>query len=711
MGTALETKTRRKVTEGRYYPLGATLTPDGVNFALFSRNAREVYLLLCDRADGDPTDVIRLENQAKYVWYAHVHGVGAGQLYGYKVRGEFDPARGLRFNENKLLADPYAKAFTGKFVNTDNLLLAYDAGDPAADLSRDVRDNARIVPKSVVMDDAFDWRGDTPLDYDFEKLFIYEVHVRGFTAHPSSRTRYPGSYLGLIEKIPYLRSLGINAVELLPVHEHYVEDFLRGRGLTNYWGYNTVGFFAPESSYGTCRTAGCQVAEFKTMVRELHKAGIEVILDVVYNHTCEGNERGPTVCFRGIDNPTYYLLAGTAREPYRYYTNYTGCGNSMNLADPHVIRFVMDSLRYWVQTMHVDGFRFDLASVLGREAGMFEKSASFFDAITQDPVLNRIKLIAEPWDLGTYQVGNFPIDWSEWNGRFRDTVRRFVKGDGGQVRDLGWRLTGSADIYADDGRGPFNSVNFITCHDGFTLSDLVSYNDKHNEANGEDNRDGSNDNYSWNCGAEGETADPAVRALRARLVRNHLCCLIFASGTPMILGGDEFRRTQHGNNNAYCQDNPVSWLDWTLAEKNADTLAFFRKAIAFTRRYPILQRRKFFRGIDLDSDGQADITWLGPDGGRPAWDDPELRTLCYQLDGSEAGAGAGDDQILFILNADWRPQTVKLPPLPAGKRWRRAIDTSLPAGDDFLDPGAEVPVDPADAYVASPRSTVVLVGK
>ncbi len=704
------TRTKRKVTEGRYYPLGATLTPDGVNFAIYSRNARAVYLLLFDRPDGDATDVIRLENQAKYVWYAHVQGIKAGQLYGYKVLGDYDPARGMRFNENRLLADPYAKAFSGKFVNTDNLLLAYNPNDPAADLSRDDRDNTRIVPKSIVVDDAFDWQGDCPLDYELEKLFIYEVHLKGFTAHPSSRVQDPGTYLGFIGKIPHLKSLGVNAVELLPVQEYCVEDFLRDKGLTNYWGYNTVGFFAPESSYGTNRSPGCQVAEFKTMVRELHKAGIEVILDVVYNHTCEGSERGATVCFRGIDNPTYYLLTGTASEPYRYYMNYSGCGNSMNLADPHVIRFVMDSLRYWVETMHVDGFRFDLASVLGREAGMFEKSASFFDAISQDPVLNHIKLIAEPWDLGTYQVGNFPIDWSEWNGRFRDTVRKFVKGDGGQVRDLGSRLTGSADMYSDDGRSPYSSVNFITCHDGFTLNDLVSYNEKHNEANGEGNRDGTNDNNSWNSGAEGETDDPAVRKLRAQLIKNHACVLIFSSGTPMLLGGDEFRRTQNGNNNAYCQDNPISWHDWTLPAKNADILAFFRKAIAFTFRYPVLQRRKFFRGMDLDADGQPDIAWFGPDGGRPNWDDPEARTLCYQLDGSEGGGDGGDYQLFFILNADYRGRTVKLPPLPGGKRWRRAIDTSLSDGNDFPDPGAEVPVDPPDACLVSPRSTVVLVG-
>jgi len=703
--------TKLKVTEGKYYPLGATPTKDGVNFAIYSQNAREVYLLLFDSPDGEHTDVIRLENQAKYIWYAHVSGLSAGQLYGYKIRGEHNPAYGMRFNDNKLLIDPYAKALTGKFVNKDNLLLSYNPEDPAADLSRDERDNTRIVPKSIVVDDTFDWQGDVPPDYDLEKLLVYEVHLKGFTAHPSSGVKHPGTYPGFIEKIPYLKSLGINAVELLPVHEFYVEDFLRNKGLTNYWGYNSIGFFAPESSYGTGGSPGCQVNEFKTLVRELHKAGIEVILDVVYNHTGEGNERGPTLCFKGVDNPTYYCLTGTSSEPRRYYHNYTGTGNTMNLAHPHVIRFVMDSLRYWVGTMHVDGFRFDLASALGREEGMFRSSASFFDAVTQDPVLNRIKIIAEPWDLGTYQVGNFPIDWSEWNGKFRDTMRRFGKGDPGQVRDLGWRLTGSADLYGEDGRSPYNSVNFITCHDGFTLNDLVSYNEKHNEANGEENRDGTNDNLSWNCGAEGETVDPAIRKLRAQLIKNHICSLVFSSGTPMILGGDEFRRSQKGNNNAYCQDNEFSWFDWTLAEKNGDILAFFRKTIAFARRFPILQRRKFFRGVDLDANGIDDITWFGTDGRGPNWNDPELRTLCYQLDGSEGSANRDDYLLFYILNADYRKQVVEIPQPPGGMTWYRVIDTSLSSEKDFLDPGAEVPIDPANSYPAAPRSTVILLGR
>ncbi|MDA8122653.1 MAG: alpha-amylase family glycosyl hydrolase, partial [Deltaproteobacteria bacterium] len=469
MGTELRHRTARKISEGNHYPLGATLGGDGVNFCLYSLNAEEVYLLLFDRTDGDPTDVIKMENRTRFVWHVFVHGLAAGQLYGYRVRGPHNPARGMRFNGNKLLVDPYAKALTGKFANTDNLLLAYDPSSPSRDLSIDRRENAGVVPKCVVIDDRFDWQGDKPPALPLEKLILYEVHVKGFTAHPSSGVANRGTYLGFIGKIPYLKELGVNAVELLPIQEYHVDDFLISKGLTNYWGYNTIGFFAPESSYGSNRSPGSQVAEFKTLVRELHRAGIEVFLDVVYNHTAEGNELGPTMCFKGIDNTTYYMLTGGPADPGRYYMNYTGCGNSLNLANPHVIRVVMDSLRYWVEVMHVDGFRFDLASVLGREEGMFRNSASFFDAISQDPVLQRVKLIAEPWDLGTYQVGNFPVDWSEWNGRFRDTVRKFVKGDGGQIRDLGWRLTGSADLYGDDGRSAYSSVNFVTCHDGFTL--------------------------------------------------------------------------------------------------------------------------------------------------------------------------------------------------------------------------------------------------
>ncbi len=711
MGYELKHRTDKKVSAGRFYPLGATLTPDGVNFALYSQNASEVFVLLFDTPDGEPTDVIRLDDRTRYIWHAFVQGLRAGQLYGVKVRGEFNPARGLRFNEAKLLIDPYAKALTGKAQNRDNLLLAYDAQSPDRDLSQDPRDNTAIVPKCIVVDDRFDWQGDAPSYTPLEKLVIYEVHLKGFTAHPSSGVMSHGTYLGFIEKIPYLKELRINAVELLPIHEHVTEDLLSAKGLTNYWGYNTIGFFAPESSYGTGRFPGCQVNEFKTLMRELHRAGIEVILDVVYNHSAEGNELGTTLCFKGIDNRTYYCLTGGPSEPFRYYLNYTGCGNSLNLAHPHVIRFVMDSLRYWVEAMHVDGFRFDLASVLGREEGMFLKSAAFFDAISQDPILNRVKLIAEPWDLGTYQVGNFPVDWSEWNGRFRDTLRRFGKGDGGQVQELGWRLTGSADLYGSDGRSAYNSVNFITCHDGFTLRDLVSYNDKHNEANLEGNRDGTNDNNSWNCGVEGETGDPGVQRLRKQQVKNFACTLLFAAGTSMVLGGDEFFRTQRGNNNAYCQDNEIGWFDWTEVERHRDVLTFYQKAIALTRRYPVLQCRKFFTGKGSSGNGVPDIQWFGKNLDEPAWNDPELRTLSYLLDGGEHPSGAGDYVLFIILNANFRTQFIRLPNLPGGKRWLRIIDTSHEAGDDFLVEGQEVLIDSPGQYVANPRSTVVLLGK
>jgi glycogen operon protein len=581
-------------------------------------------------------------------------------------------------------------------------------------LVQDTRDTTAFAPKAIVIDDSdFDWQGDKSPDLKLEQLFIYEVHVKGFTAHPSSKVQSPGTYSGFIEKIPHLQRLGVNAVELLPVHEFYVEDGLTARGLTNYWGYNSIGFFAPELSYCTRKSHGCQVTEFKTLVRALHKAGIKVILDVVYNHTGEGNELGPSLSLRGIDNPSYYSLTGPSDQPCRYYTNFTGTGNSLNFDRPAVVRLVMDSLRYWMETMHVDGFRFDLASVLGREEnGAFRSSGPFFDAVAQDPVLNRAILIAEPWDIGTYQVGNFPVDWSEWNGRFRDTLRRFGKGDRGQLADMGWRLTGSADLYGEDGRSAYNSINFITCHDGFTLSDLVSYNDKHNEANGENNSDGTNDNNSWNCGVEGDTSDPGILALRRQLIKNYACALLFASGTPMLLGGDEFGRTQRGNNNAYCQDNEISWFDWDFAMKNNDLVEFFRKAIAFVCRYPILQRRKFALGADLDDDRIPDLWWFGPDGtGSPDWTDPEARTLCVQVDASVDPGEHTGERLYFIYNANFTSQCVNLPSLDNRGQWRRVIDTSLPAGVDFAEDGQETTLDPGDHYIANARSAVVLIGR
>ena len=711
MAYELKHRTTKSIDKGKNYPLGANLGPDGVNFAVYSQHATEVFLLLFDKPDGEPMDIIQLVNRDKFIWHALVRGLSAGQLYGYKVRGDYRPGWGLRFNDAKLLLDPYAKAVTGKFRDVDNLLLAYESQPAAKESSPDTRDNTIVVPKAIVIDDAFDWQNVDSPDLALEELVIYEVHVKGFTAHPSSSARFPGTYLGFMEKIPYLTRLGINAVEFLPVHEFYVDDFLAKRGLTNYWGYNSIGFFAPESSYSTQHSPGCQVTEFKTLVRELHKAGIKVILDVVYNHSGEGNEMGPSICFRGLDNPAYYSLTGPADAPRRYYMNYTGCGNSLDFDSPAVIRLVMDSLRYWVEVMHVDGFRFDLASVLGRgeHDGGFRSSAAFFDAVSQDPVLNRAILIAEPWDIGTYQVGNFPVDWSEWNGKFRDTLRRFGKGDSGQLADLGWRLTGSADLYGEDGRSAYNSINFITCHDGFTLHDLVSYNGKHNELNGENNQDGANDNNSWNCGVEGETDDPDVLRLRKQLIKNHACYLLFACGTPMILGGDEFGRTHRGNNNAYCQDNEISWFDWTLMSSNAEICDFFRKAIAFTRRFPVLIQRKFFLGTDLDADNVPDLTWYAANLGRPNWNDPNARTLCYQLDASEDRSDVGAERLFFILNAKPESQWVNLPTLASTLRWHRAIDTSLAGGEDFAESGNEILIDPADHYIANGRSVVVLL--
>ncbi|MBI5242505.1 MAG: glycogen debranching protein GlgX [Elusimicrobia bacterium] len=691
----------RKISAGVFYPLGATLTPDGVNFTLYSRRAEAVELLLFDDPPGVPTDVIRVENRTRFIWHVFVEGLRGGQLYGYRVQGQFKPEIGMRFNANKLLMDPYAKAVTGKFKNVRNSLLAYDPDSPLKDLSHEGSDNSRLVPKSIVVEDFFDWQGVRPPHTPLEKLIIYEVHVKGFTANANSGVSRPGTYLGFIEKIPYLKSLGVNAVELLPIQESYVEDFLTEKGLSNYWGYNTIGFFAPESSYSTLSRPGCQVEEFKTLVRELHKAGIEVILDVVYNHTGEGSELGPTISLRGIDNPTYYALTGPHAQPGRYYLNYTGCGNSLNACDSAVVRLLMDSLRYWVKRMHVDGFRFDLASVLGRDTSGYNKSAGFFTAVAQDPVLSRVKLIAEPWDIGTYQVGNFPVDWSEWNGRYRDAMRRFGKGDGGMLREVGWRVTGSADLYGDDGRSAYNSINFITCHDGFTLNDLTTYSQKHNEANGEGNQDGSNDNNSWNCGPEGPTTDPVVSRLRRQLAKNQVCYLLFSCGTPMLLGGDEFLRTQYGNNNTYCQDNELSWFDWDLAKRNEDFTDFVRKAVAMTRLYPVLQKRRFLTGEDSEGSSIPDIAWFDPELGPPRWDDAEGRMLFFML----------DTPLVFLYNSGHLLGRATLPAPPRGKRWRRIIDTSLPAGEDFADFGKEVLLAPQGYYLVNPRSVVVLVGK
>ncbi|GAB2672962.1 glycogen debranching protein GlgX [Gordonia jinhuaensis] len=711
----LHTDTALTLTPGAPFPLGATPTASGVNFAVHSSTATQVFLQLFDESGTAPSDTIALNGPAEGAWHVHVDGIKAGQRYGYRAVGDYDPAQGMRFTQAKLLVDPYAKAVTGKFVNSDNLLLAYDADAGTADLTLDNRDSASVAPQAIVVDDAeFDWKGDVSPALALEELVIYEVHLKGFTAHESSGVSAPGTYLGFIDKIDHLRRLGINAVELLPIHEKYVDDFLVDRGLTNYWGYNTIGFFAPESSFAAGDRPGAQVTEFKTLVRALHQAGMKVILDVVFNHTGEGNEMGPTMSFRGIDNQAYYILTGDDSEPRRYYMNYSGCGNTLDFDNPTVLALVMDSLRYWVEQMHVDGFRFDLASVLGRTGRDedFNSHAPFFEAVRADPILSHVVLIAEPWDTGTYQVGNFPTDWSEWNGRFRDTVRKFVKGDDGQIADLGRRLTGSADLYGDEGRTAFNSVNFITCHDGFTLHDLVAYNGKHNEANGEDNRDGSDDNNSWNCGAEGPTDDSEVLELRKQLVKNHLCLLLFSAGTPMLLGGDEFLRTQGGNNNAYCQDNEISWYDWTLADVHRDMLDFATNVITLTRRFKAFQHRKEALGDDNDSSNATNgLAWFGADGATPDWSNPTVHTLCYRLDTEDTSPRGAVSGVYAILNADHQNAWITLPALPDGLRWHRVIDTCLPAGEDFAAPGHEVALDPSDHYLASARTVVILAAR
>lgn len=703
----LEYRTDKKITSGKPHPQGAFIENEGVNFALYSQHAKSVYLLLFDTPDGEPTDIIPLENRTDNVCHVFVHGIRAGQLYGYKVEGEYDPAEGKRFNPFKLLIDPYAKAITGKFIDQDNLLFSYDVNAPKKDLIMDERDNSHIVPKSIVMDDNFDWQGDKPLHIPMNELIVYETHVKGFTAHHTSGVKYPGTYPGFIEKILYLKELGINCVELLPVQEKFSRDFLVRNGLKDYWGYNTIGFFAPESSYSTQQSPGCQVKEFKTLVRELHKARIEVILDVVYNHSGEGTELGPTLCFRGIDNPIYYRLTGKSKQPYRYYQDDTGTGNTMNIEHPQFLQLVLDSLRYWVEVMHVDGFRFDLATVLGRKNDTYQKDAVFFKALAEDTLLSKVKLIAEPWDLNTNQQGNFPKEWSEWNGKFRNTVRRFLKGEPGQIKDLGWRLTGSADLY-DDTRAPYNSINFVTCHDGFTLHDLFSYNSRHNEANLSNNKDGPNESYSWNCGVEGETDDIKILELRKQMVKNALCCLFFSLGTPMLLGGDEFMRTQKGNNNAYCQDNEISWFNWDFVEKNRDILEFCRKVIAFRKKYPVLQSDTFLIGKDRNGNSVPDIAWFGNNLKPPLWDNSDQKIICFQLDGSEGSAPLQEYHLFIILNSDNKSHKIQLPQ-HNGMKWNRVVDTSLNNGKDFLSEEEMIPIASSDHYLSNPKSIVVCI--
>ena len=675
-----------RVWPGRPYPLGGMWDGEGVNFALFSENATGVELCLFDSPDSDKeSHRIRIEERTDQVWHAYLPEIRPGQMYGYRVHGPYEPEAGHRFNQSKLLIDPYSKALTGT-VKRSEAMFAYPIGDPEADLVRDDRDNAASVPKSVVIEQAFTWGEDQLLRTPWDKTIIYEVHVKGFTMrHPDVPGDLRGTYAGLATPvaIEYLQRLGVTAVELLPVH-HFVSDkVLTDRGLSDYWGYNSINFFAPDIRYAASKDRGRHVNEFKTMVKILHSAGIEVILDVVYNHTGEGNHLGPTLSFRGIDNAVYYRLMPDNR---RYYKDYTGCGNTLNVTHPRTLQLIMDSLRYWVLEMHVDGFRFDLASTLARVLHDVDRLSAFFDIMHQDPVLSQVKLIAEPWDLGEggYQVGNFPVGWAEWNGKYRDTIRRYWKGEGGQVAELANRLSGSSDLYEMSGRRPYASINFVVAHDGFTLHDLVCYNQKHNEANGEDNRDGSDDNLNWNCGVEGPTDNPAIVELRERQKRNILTTLLLSQGVPMICGGDERGRTQRGNNNAYCQDNEVSWFDWKLDHSDHALLAFTQQLIALRQAHPVFRRRRFFHGRHIRGAEVKDLSWFRPDGKEMTdedWNKGYVRCLGLRLSGDaleetdSKGRPLLDDTFLLLLNAHHEPLPFTLPAHRRGVRWQLVLDT------------------------------------
>jgi isoamylase len=675
------------VWPGRPFPLGAAWDGNGTNFSLFSEHAERVELCLFDDEDNEQRH--ELTERTAFNWHGYLPGIGPGQRYGYRVYGPYDPKSGHRFNPAKLLIDPYAKSIEGKVRWNRANVLPYvpqpDAGDDA-DLERDDEDSAIAIPKSVVIDDRFEWEGDRRPDTPFDRTVIYETHVKGFTMrHPGVREDLRGTYAGLASEaaIEHLQKLGVTAVELLPIHHIADESFLAERGLTNYWGYSTIGYLAPHSGYAATGIRGQEVREFKGMVKALHAAGIEVILDVVYNHTAEGNHLGPMLSFKGVDNRSYYRLVPD--DPH-FYMDFTGTGNSLNPVHPSVLRLIMDSLRYWVDECHVDGFRFDLASALAREFYDVDRLASFFDVIHQDPILSQVKLIAEPWDVGPggYQVGNFPVLWSEWNGIYRDTMRDFWRGQAG-VNQFASRFTGSSDLYESDGRRPFASVNFITAHDGFTLNDLVSYNEKHNEANLEDNRDGTDDNRSWNMGAEGDTDDPAIIAARERQKRNFLATLFLSQGTPMILGGDEMGRTQGGSNNAWCQDNEISWFDWDVDERGTELQDFTRRLIELRRDHPVFRRRQFLHGTEEEGSGLPDAWWFRTDGRRMTKRDWETAHVVGMfLNGMEIAAPdehgnrVVDDSFLVLFNGSLEDVEFRLPPGRFGRRWTCELRTDDP---------------------------------
>jgi len=672
------------------YPLGATWLGNGVNFALFSEAATSVDLCLFDNIDARQENVrIPVTEHTDQVWHVFLPDVRPGQLYGFRVSGPYEPERGLRFNSSKLLLDPYAKAIAGE-VNWADEMFGYVVGGEDEDLTQDFRDDAWGVPKSVVIDNAFDWKGDRKPGIPLHSSVIYEVHVKGFSKlWPNGPEGLRGTYAGLgsAAAIDYLTKLGVTAVELLPVHAHIDDKVLIDRGLKNYWGYNTIGFFAPHAAYSSSGQMGEQVSEFKSMVRSLHAAGIEVILDVVYNHTAEGNQLGPTLCFRGIDNPAYYRLR--PNDP-RLYLDFTGTGNTFNLLHPRALQLVMDSLRYWILEMHVDGFRFDLASTLARDHEGVNKLHAFFEIIHQDPVLSQVKLIAEPWDVGEggYQVGNFPVLWAEWNGKYRDTIRGFWKGDEGRIGEMAYRLAGSPDLYQHSGRRPYASINFVTAHDGFTLTDLVSYNEKHNELNGDKNSDGDNNNQSWNCGVEGPTDDPEINRLRERQRRNFLTTLFLSQGVPMLNGGDEWGRSQSGNNNAYCQDNEISWFNWERNEKQNQLLEFTRRLIQLRKNHPVFRRPKFFQGRRIRGSEIRDVMWFNPGGSEMSeeeWASRFVRCLGMLLSGDTMdvlnfeGEPIRDDTFLLLVNAHYEPIPFVLP----GQEhieWQLILDTMQTEG-------------------------------
>lgn len=698
------------VWPGRPYPLGATWDGEGVNFALFSEHAKKVELCLFDAAGRRELHRVNVREQTDQVWHCYLPEARPGLLYGYRVYGPYDPAKGLRFNHHKLLLDVYAKRIVGN-LNWSDSHFGYRVGNKNEDLSFDRRDSAPGMLRSMVIDPAFTWGTDNLLRTPWHKSIIYELHVRGFTIlHPCVPASLRGTYAGLATApvIDYLLKLGVTAIELMPVHYFIDDRQLVARGLRNYWGYNTIGFFAPMSRY----SASGSISEFKTMVKTMHSAGIEVILDVVYNHTAEGNQMGPTLSFRGIDNSVYYR---TLADNPRYYMDYTGTGNTLNVRHPRVLQMIMDSLRYWVLDMHVDGFRFDLAATLARELHEVDKLGAFLDIIHQDPILSQVKLIAEPWDLGEggYQVGKFPVGWAEWNDRYRDVVRSYWKGDGGQMGELAYRITGSSDLYARSGRKPYASINFVTAHDGFTLQDLVSYNQKHNEANGEDNRDGTDNNRSWNCGVEGPTDDPAVNALRLQQKRNFLATLLLSQGIPMVLAGDEIGHSQRGNNNAYCQDNEISWLNWEDPNIDHELVTLVQKLIALRKKHPVFRRRNFFQGRAIKGVGIKDILWLRPDGHEmpdEEWNQEHTRTVGVFLSGSavdevdERGVAVTDENFILMMNAHHEPVPFTLPTVASGMVWLVMVDSSCQTSRS---PG--MLFEAASQYPLQARSLALLV--